>query len=299
MAETPAILVTGGTGKVGSRLVHRLNESGFSVRIASRRNPPDIGGGMAEHIHFDWADETTYGPVLVGIQRLFLVAPIRIADPSAQMAVFLEHALQSGVQRVVLLSGSMITPDSPGLGAVHKAIQEQIPEWAVLRPTWFMQNFVENHYYATSIKNEGVIVTATGDGRVGFVDAGDIAEVGLRALLDEQPHNTDHIITGPQALSYAEVANILSTAFGRPIRSIFAQPEEAQARMVTYGIPAHWAAVMTNFEYEGIRNGLEDRVTPTVERVTGRPPRSLAEFATAYASLNVPQPTCESQRERP
>jgi ergot alkaloid biosynthesis protein len=287
MAETPAILVTGGTGKVGSRLVHRLTENGFSVRIASRRPSLVMRSGKAEHVYFQWADEATYAPVLGGIQRLFLIAPIRVADPSVPMTAFLEQALKSGVRRVVLLSSSMITSGSPGLGVVHKAIQEQVPEWAVLRPSWFMQNFVENHYHAASIKNEGIIVTATGEGRVGFIDAGDIAEVALRALIDEQPHNTDHIITGPQALSYGEAANILSTAIGRSIRHIFAQPEEVQARMVAFGIPANFAAMMAAMEYEGIRNGLEDRVTPTVEQVTGRPPRSLADFATAWATLNT------------
>ena len=280
MAEIPTILVTGGTGKVGGRLAHRLKESGFSVRIASRRNPLDSSDGKTEHMHLDWADETTYGPVLAGIQRLFLVAPTDIADPSAEMTAFLKRALQSGVQRVVFLSASIITPGSPGRGLIHKLIQEQVREWAVLRPSWFMQNFVQDHHYATFIKNEGVLVTATGEGRVGFVDARDVAEVGLRALVDEQTHNIDHIITGPQALSFAEVANILSMALGRSIHAIFAQPEEVQARLVAFGIPTDFATILAKLEYEVIKNGLEDRVTPTVERVTGRPPRSLADFAT-------------------
>lgn len=286
MAETSTILVIGGTGKVGSRLVHHLIHNGFSVRIASRKTPSDTSGDTAEHRYFHWADETTYGPVLVGVQRLFLIAPTGVADPSEQMTAFLERALQSGVQRIVLLSSSLITPNSPGLGVVHKALQEQIPEWAVLRPSWFMQNFVESHHYAISIKNEGVIVTATGEGRVGFVDAEDIAEVGMQALVDEQPHNTDYLITGPQALNYAEVAHILSVAFERPIRYIFALPEEVQRRMIAYGISAPFAAFLAKVEYEGIRNGLEDYVTPTVEHVTGHPPRSLADFAATYASLN-------------
>jgi nucleoside-diphosphate-sugar epimerase len=72
MAETSKILVTGGTGKVGRRLVQRLIESSFSVRIASRREPHTVSGGKVEHRYFDWADETTYGPVLEGIQRLFM-----------------------------------------------------------------------------------------------------------------------------------------------------------------------------------------------------------------------------------
>jgi ergot alkaloid biosynthesis protein len=287
MAETPAILVTGGTGKVGSRIARHLKKHGFPVRIASRRQPSTSYDDLTEHAYFDWSDETTYAPVLTGIQRLFLVAPIGVADPSMQMTTFLGHARRSGVRRVVLLSSSLVTADSPGLGPVHKTIQEQIPEWAILRPSWFMQNFVEEHLHAASIKNEGVIVTATGEERVGFVDVEDIAEVGFHALIDEPPHNIDHIITGPQALSYAEAANILSTAFGRPIRHISTSPEEVQARMVASGIPANFAALLTRLEYEGIRNGLEDRVTPTVERITGHPPRSLADFATAYAALNV------------
>ncbi|GHO93008.1 putative oxidoreductase YesF [Reticulibacter mediterranei] len=288
MVGTPAILVTGGTGKVGSRIARHLKKNGFPARIASRRQPSSNYNGLTEHAYFDWSDETTYAPVLTGIQRLFLVAPIGVADPSMQILTFLEHALRSGVRRVVLLSSSLITADSPGLGPVHKAIQEQLPEWAVLRPSWFMQNFVEDHFHAASIKNEGIIVTATGEGRVGFVDVEDIAEVGFHALIDEPPHNTDHIITGPQALSYAEAANILSTAFRRTIRHISASPEEVQARMVASGIPTNFAAVLTHLDYEGIRNGLEDRVTPTVERITGHVPRSLADFATAYAALNVP-----------
>lgn len=287
MAETPTILVTGGTGKVGSRIVRHFKQNGFPVRIASRRSPATNYDGLIEQAYFDWSDETTYAPVLTGIQRLFLVAPIGVADPSRQMTTFLGHALRSGVRRVVLLSSSLVTADSPGLGPIHKAIQEQIPEWAVLRPSWFMQNFVENHLHAASIKNEGLIVTATGEGRVGFVDVEDIAEVGFHALIDEPPHNTDHIITGPQALSYAKAANILATAFGRPIRHISASPEEVQARMVASGIPANFAAFLTRLEYEGIRNGLEDRVTPTVERITGHPARSLSDFATTYAALNV------------
>ncbi len=286
MIETPTILVTGGTGKVGRRLADRLTKRGGAVRIASRRPPQNSDTDTAEYRYFDWADETTYAPILSGVQRLFLVAPIGTVDPSTQMIRFLEYALQSGVRRVVLLSSTLITPDMPGLGAVHKAIQEQMPEWTALRPSWFMQNFVENHYHAASIKKDGVIVTATGDGRVGFIDVEDIADVGMRALLDEQAHNTDYILTGPQALSYAEAANILSTTFERPIRYEFTQPDELEAHLVALGVAAPFAAVLARIEYEGIRNGLEDRVTPVVEQVMGHPPRSLRDFATAYAQLN-------------
>lgn len=83
-----------------------------------------------------------------------------------------------------------------------------------------MQNFVnERHHHGASLKHDGVLVTATGEGRVGFVDARDIAEVAARALADERSHDTAHVITGPQALSYGELVNVISQVTGRPPRS--------------------------------------------------------------------------------
>jgi uncharacterized protein YbjT (DUF2867 family) len=288
MATTPRILVVGGTGKVGSRLVRYLLPNSHIVRIASRKPLPNGNEADIEYRYFQWADETTYQPLLAGVERLFLVAPIGVADPSAQMLTFLDQALQAGVQRVVLLGSSLIVPGTPGLGMVHQAIQERIPEWAVLRPSWFMQNFVEDHYHAASIKQEGVIVTAAGEGRIGFIDAEDIAAVGARALMDERPHNTEHLLTGPQTLSYTNAATILSEAFGRSIRAIIVSPEEMQARIVAYGIPASFAKLLAQAEYQLVRNGLEDRVTPTVEQITGHLPRSLADFAATYVKHNQP-----------
>jgi ergot alkaloid biosynthesis protein len=283
---TDTILVTGGTGKVGRRVARRLRENGYDVYTASRKQGVESGNENVAHRSFDWADETTYRAVLAGVQRLFLVAPVRVADPSEQMNMFLTYALQAGVQRVVLLSSSLVQEGMMGPGMVHKAIREQAPEWAVLRPSWFMQNFVEDHYHATSIRDEGVIVAATGDGCVGFVDADDIAEVALHVLIDAQPHNRDYIITGPQALSYAQVAQILSQTFGRSINFVCLPPEQMQARLVAAGMPPAFAELMAQVEYQAIRNGLEDRVTSTVEQVTGRLPHSLAEFASNWVATH-------------
>ncbi|QWU13812.1 hypothetical protein [Paenibacillus sophorae] len=86
----------------------------------------------------------------------------------------------------------------------HKQL---VPEWAVLRPSYFFQNFTEGPHGAT-INRDGVIISATGPGRVGFVDADDIA------------HNTDHIITGPHSLSYAETGEIIGAASGRIITHV-------------------------------------------------------------------------------
>jgi uncharacterized protein YbjT (DUF2867 family) len=286
MTASAHILVTGGTGKVGSRIVERLNHRGFLVRVATRGKTDAFHDTHREHAYFDWGDETSYDHALEGIDCVYLIPPIGVVDPSPLMRIFIQRALSAGVRRIVLQTASCISVDDPGLGVVHRAVQTLAPEWAVLRPSWFMQNFTDtkNHFHAASIKNEHTIV-ASDTGRVGFVDAEDIAEVAVHALIDERSHNTDHIITGPQALSYAEVAEIISAAAMRPIRFVGMQPEGFRAYLLSLGYDADFASFLAQLEETWVRSGREDRVTSTVERITGRPPRSLADFAAAHAHI--------------
>jgi uncharacterized protein YbjT (DUF2867 family) len=151
----------------------------------------------------------------------------------------------------------------------------------VLRPSWFMQNFTGGHPVAAGIRERGEIVTATGPGRVAFVDAADIAAVAARALLDPVPHNTDHLITGPEALSYADAAAIIADTTGLTVRHRAVSTAEMTARLAATGLPPEYAAMLAGLD-ENIRNGAEDRVTSTVPDVTGRPARSFAEFISAH-----------------
>jgi uncharacterized protein YbjT (DUF2867 family) len=107
------------------------------------------------------------------------------------MLPFLEQARTAGVQRAVLLSPSAIPEGGPAGGMTHRALPGLFEQWAVLRPSWFMQNFTGTHVHALSIREDGTIWSATGSGRVGFIDAGDIAAVAVHALTDEQAPNTD------------------------------------------------------------------------------------------------------------
>lgn len=274
------VLVVGATGNTGSQVAARLTELGFLVRAVSRGGKPV--GAAREHARFDWADESSHGDALRGVERMYLVAPALDDDPSTLMLPFIERALESGVRRIVLLSGSPVQEGSPGLGLVHRALRRQAPAWAVLRPSWFMQNFVDSrhHHHGASLRRDGTMVTATGEGRVGFVDALDIAEVAVRALADVTSHDTEHVITGPEALRYDDIADILSRVTGRPMRVIHVSTDAAQRWMMDSGIPERYARFLAQLE-ESIRGGSEGRVTPTVLRVTGRAPRSFEEFAKA------------------
>ncbi|KAF4408838.1 NmrA family NAD(P)-binding protein [Streptomyces lycii] len=232
-------------------------------------------------VTFDWYDPATHDAALDGATGVYLVPPVGSADPAAVMLPFLDRARRAGVRRAVLLSSSQVARGGPLTGIVHRGVTELFGEWAVLRPSWFMQNFTGRHLHADSIRATGVLTTATGDGRVAFVDAEDIAAVAAQALTDPAPHNTDWVLTGPEALSYDAVAAVVTGVTGRPVRHDAVPEEEMRARLARE-MPAEFAAVLAGLD-RLIAGGAEDRVTDAVERVTGRRPRSFADHAAAHA----------------
>ncbi|RKH01915.1 NmrA family NAD(P)-binding protein [Corallococcus carmarthensis] len=277
------VLVIGAAGNTGRPIAEGLTAEGFTVRTATRDTRPPVAA--AEHVRFDWADPSTHGAALEGVDRMYVLAPGLVEDPSTLMIPVLERALARGVRRVVLLSASAVPEGGPGLGQVHHFLRAHAPEWSVLQPSWFMQNFTNpGHHHDAGLRRDGTLVTATGQGRVGFVDAGDIAAVGVRALADDVSHDTGHVITGPQALSYDDVAAILSRVSGRAIRHVHATPEEAQRHLQASGMPETYARLLTMLDGL-IRDGAEDRVTDTVLRVTGRAPRDFESFARAHTNV--------------
>lgn len=277
MTAAGTILVTGATGNTGRRVADRLHQRGHRVRTASRRGQAD-----PRHVPFDWDDRDTYDPVLDGVDGVYLIPPIGAAEPERQMHPFLERALAAGVRRVVLLSSSAIAPGGSGLGLVHTTIGDMFAEWAVLRPSWFMQNFADDHLHAHSIRDHDEIVTATGDGRVPFIDAADIADVAVHALTDPAPPNTDLLLTGPEALTYAEVAAIITKVRGRPVRHRGVPVDAMRRRLTGIGVPDRFAVLLADLDHT-IAGGAEDRCTTTVRDLTGRPPTSFGAFCAAHA----------------
>ncbi|MFF2198490.1 NAD(P)H-binding protein, partial [Streptomyces sp. NPDC058157] len=205
--RTGATLVIGATGTTGSRVCARLTAAGHAVRAAGRRATPVAG---AEAVAFDWYDSATHAAALDGADRVYVVPPVGDPDPARVVLPFLRRARAAGVRRAVLLSASSVEEGGPAVGQVHAALPGVFDEWAVLRPSWFMQNFTGGHPHAHDIRTDGVIRTATGTGRVGFVDAEDIAAVAARALTDRQAPDTDLVLTGPEALGYDDVAAVLA-----------------------------------------------------------------------------------------
>jgi uncharacterized protein YbjT (DUF2867 family) len=263
------VLVTGGTGTTGSRVATALRERDVPVRVASRR--PTAG-----QVRFEWADPATHAAALDGVRTVYLVAPVGVADPAPLVGPFLDSARERGVRRVVLLSSSAVPEGAPGLGELHRMVRAGVPEPTVLRPSWFMQNFLGEHPHARSARADGEIVTATGGGRVAFVDAGDIAAVAAHALSDDEPHVGEYVLTGPEALSYSDAAAVLTEATGRAVRHRAVGVAELAERLVAAGYPPDFSALLAGLDAD-IARGAEDRTTSAVQDVTGRPPRSFRE----------------------
>ncbi|UQW99495.1 NAD(P)H-binding protein [Streptomyces sp. RerS4] len=275
-------LVIGATGTTGSRTTARLVAAGRRVKAGSRRGTALPG---AEPVRFDWYDPAGHAGALAGVDRVYLVPPVGDPDPAAVMLPFLRQARAGGVRRAVLLSSSAIPEGGPAVGVVHRALPDLFDEWAVLRPSWFMQNFTGAHAHADGIRTEGVIRTAAGQGRVGFVDADDIAAVAVRALTDDPAPRTDLILTGPRALSHDDIAALLTDVTGRPVVHHHLTPDALRDRLAAV-IPLEFATMLAAMD-RAISEGTEDRTTDTVRRLTGRPPNDFRTVAARELSATA------------
>ncbi len=279
---TKPILVTGGTGKTGRRTVDQLRERGHAPRVGTRKPI------AAADVRFDWRDASTFDAAFTGVRAVYLVAPTDDFDSIGVMQPGLEAALQAGVQRFVLLSASSLEHDGPMMGKVHAWLHKHAPEWAVLRPSWFMQNFSEGQHLAP-IRDESSIYTATEDGRAGFIDADDIAACATALLTAPQIENADHIITGPEAVSYDSLASTLSSQLGRTVKHARLSTASLAGRYETLGLPADYAATLASMD-ASIAGGSENRISNNVEKITGKTPNSFAQFA--QRNVAVWQPGC-------
>ena len=264
------ILVIGGKGTTGQRVVECLEAKGAEVAIGTRR-PME-----ARDRSFDWGEPASVS-AFEGCSAVYVIAPTDRTDHLDVMRPLLEGAMERGVRRFVLLSSSLLERGGPMMGGVHDWLADTAPDWAVLRPSWFMQNFSEGPH-ARTIRDEDAIYSATGSARVGFIDADDIAAAAVACLTSAEPLNDDRILTGPDALSYEDTADILSETTGRRIRHVSLSTRDLALRFEAQGLPPDYAGILAALD-ETIRTGVEDRTSEGVARLTEKAPVSFREFA--------------------
>lgn len=268
----PNILVLGGTGKTGRRVASRLSSHGATVRTAAR-NGADVT--------FDWDDPATYGPALRGADALYLVTQALRADHADEVAAFLTIARTTGLKHVTLASARGVDQAPPE--ATPRAIEldlvarEDITH-SILRPNWFMQNFSES-FFGPAIAASGRIAAPTGESAEAFVDAEDIAEVAVATLLDSDAHaGAEYVLSGPQALTFEEVAEKVGIAIGRPVVHIDLPIEDWVTQQLAAGMAEDYAHLHVML-FEALNAGSGAAITHDVEAVTGHAPRSFDQYA--------------------
>ncbi|MEU1304482.1 NAD(P)H-binding protein [Streptomyces shenzhenensis] len=272
------VLVTGGTGKTGQALVRQLRDAGVRARVAGR----DPAAAGPDAIRFDWTDPTTFAPALDGMDRVFLLPPVASVDPLPLVEPFLHRAQRAGVRRLVMLGSAIALPNAPSALEMSAQVRAR-PGGVVLRASGFMQNFLRPHPLAERIHRRGEIRTAAGDGRLGWVDARDIAACAAALLAGPGADaRSDYLITGPCGMSYPQAAQIITAQTGRQVRVERITEEEQAAAYRASGMPAGFAAALAAVE-RGIKEGHEDRVSTAVLELTGRPPRTFAAFVSDHA----------------
>src|ERR671911_757283 len=273
------ILVTGASGNIGSEVVKQLLSvaPAVSIRAAvhSRQNVKKVkDDDRIEPIPIDYNESDTLREALKDVDKLFLLTPdVPNASDLAVNAV--TEARKAGIRHIVKQSimGADLEADVGTLRLHRQAEriieQSEIP-FTFLRPNEFMQNFINLH--SPSIKSNNAFYRPLEDAKVSLVDVRDIAAVAVKSLTDDKYNNKTYLITGPEALSYHQVADILSNATGKKISYVNISEEEARAAMKEMGMNDWTISELANYFRK--RNASE--VSSAVEEVTGKKPISFS-----------------------
>lgn len=273
------ILVVGGTGNVGRPLVKALlaRKARFRVLLRDETSAMELPAG-APWVLGDLSRPQTLTPALEDAETLFLLSPAHPDLVRLQRAA-VDAALHARVGRVVKVSALWASRTSAArLARMHGEVEEYIRgtglRFTFLRPNFFAQNLLGD---APLVRREGALFAPLGDAAVSFVDARDVAGAAAAVLLEEAHDGHTYVLTGPDPVTYGEVARMLTDATGRLVRYVAADPAEYREGVLAAGAPAWYADALSEL-FELARHGEASIVTDWVERLTLRPSRTLGEF---------------------
>ncbi|MEQ6916325.1 NAD(P)H-binding protein [Halomonas aquatica] len=263
------VLVLGGTGKTGRRVVERLQARGIETRVASRSTTPA----------FDWNDPSGWEAAFEGVTAAYLTYAPDLAIPGAMEAIrrVVDLAVAKGVRRLVLLSGR----GEEEAQACERVLRAADVEWTVVRASWFMQNFSEGEFLG--MVQAGAITLPAGDIPEPFIDVDDIADVAVAALTEKGHAYETYEVTGPRCLTFAELAEEISRAAGREVAFV-PVPAADFARAVTASGAPQEVAWLLNYLFETVLDGRNAYVADGVQRALGREPADVTAFARRIAA---------------
>jgi len=279
---TGLTLVTGATGTVGRHVVDELADRPVEVR-AGVREPDSAAGTVAaadDVVEFDFERPETWGDALADVDGVFLMRPPTVETDA--VTSFVDALGRVAVQRVAYLS--TLGADRNVLIPHHRIEKRLVAadvEHVLLRASFFAQNLLEVHR-GDVVERDEIFVPA-GDGETSFVDARDVAAVAAVVLVEAGHAGRAYDVTGPEALSYHEVAAVFTDVLGRRITYPSPSLPAFAFRMWRRGHSPGFVALTCGI-YTTARLGLADRVSDDARRLLGRPPRGMRAFVADHAA---------------
>ncbi|PWC13368.1 SDR family oxidoreductase [Brenneria corticis] len=283
---SPTLLVTGASGHLGRRVVEYLLDGGAANVVAATRNPDglaDLAARGAETRKADFDDPATLQSAFAGVDRLLIVsAPDTPDDPSRrrrQHLAAVDAALKAGVRHIVYTSmlnpepGSPI-PFAPDHYGTEQAIEKSGIPFTILRPSWYADSVF---LWLPPVLAAGQWYSAAGDGRTAHVWRDDLAKTAAAALVSATEESRRLAVTGPQALTPAEIVDIVNRVFDTRVELIPVSDADLRNGLTAAKLPAGVVELLTAIDIN-TRQGGVDVVGDAVERLTGEPPRSLHDF---------------------
>lgn len=276
------ILVTGATGTVGRAVVDRLRALGEPVRALTRRPETACLPADIEVMRGDLGVPEDISAALTGVDRVFLLTTgPEIPGHDANLAA---AAAATGVRHIVKLSSGRVDDETATdpIPAWHRAGEAAVRAsgipWTMLRPLGFMSNAL---HWAGAVRDRDTVFAPFGQGRIAVVDPGDIAAVATESLIGAGHAGRSYTLSGPEALSPGEQTGMLAEVLGRPLRYVETEPADARAALLSFGVEPVMADAIMALRATALES-FTSVVHPTVEAVTGRPPRSFREWAVEH-----------------
>lgn len=282
-----SIFISGATGNIGSPLVDALRKMGASVRAGahSQKSRQALAAKGVEVVDFDFQDKQSIVKALKGCKKAFSLSPIA-PNMAEQGLNFIEAAKESGVEYVLRSSGmGADNPQAISLGRQHRKVELALESsglaYSIIRPNSFMQNYI--NFTGETIRAGNAIYLPMGNGRISLIDARDVADAAAEILTNNTHAGKAYTLTGSEAISNQEIADLLTKATGRQIAYVDIPEQKAREAMLNIGMPeiiTEWILEL----YAINKAGYTAALSTSFKDILGREARTFETFAHEYAS---------------
>jgi uncharacterized protein YbjT (DUF2867 family) len=274
------VLVLGATGTIGGKVASLLVEKGEQVKAVSRNATPVAG---AEPVALDLTSPSSLDAALDGVDRVFANVPAGYLDPVGLLSPVIDAAAARKIKVVLMTVLGVDADDSIPYRQLELKLEKAGIPYGIIRPNWFADNF---HTYWREGVRHGVIGVPAAEGKSSFIDTRDIAESAVALLTSSRFDGKAYNLTGPEALGYGEAAKILSEVTGKQIAYQALADEDFITTLIGAGVPEDYARFLAMI-FHPVREGWTAGVSPDVETLTGKPPRTLRTYAEDNKALLV------------